>query len=78
MLFEFEDKKLSPIFEKVSSWERLSFDDCVTLWKTSDLLSVGYLANQVREWRHKVDYFIECGLSAFISVSSTICRLLRV
>ena len=78
MLFEFEDESLNPIYEKVCAQERLSLENGVTLWITSNLLSVGYLANQVREWRHKVDYFIECGLSAFISVSSTICRLLRV
>ena len=49
MLFEFEDKNLNPICEKVNAQERLSLEDGVTLWKSPDLLGVGYLANQVRE-----------------------------
>ena len=49
MIFEFEDKNLNPILEKVSAQERLSLEDGVTLWKSPDLLGVGYLANQVRE-----------------------------
>ena len=49
MLFEFEDKNLVPIYEKVCAKERLSLEDGVTLWKTPDLLGVGYLANRVRE-----------------------------
>ena len=49
MLFEFEDKNLKSIFEKVKIQRRLSFEDGVTLWNSPDLLGVGYLANQVRE-----------------------------
>ena len=49
MIFEFEDKNLNLILEKVSAQERLSLEDGVTLWKSPDLLGVGYLANQVRE-----------------------------
>ena len=49
MVFEFEDKDLNPIYDKVSAKERLSLEDGVTLWKSPDLLGVGYLANQVRE-----------------------------
>ena len=49
MLFEFEDSTLQPIYEKVNSGTRLSYDDGVTLWKTHDLLGVGYMANMVRE-----------------------------
>ena len=48
MLFEFEDSTLQPIYEKVNSGTRLSYDDGVTLWKTHDLLGVGYMANMVR------------------------------
>ncbi len=59
MLFEFEDKNLSPIYEKVRAQERLSLEDGVTLWKTPDLLGVGYLANKVRERLNGDDtYFI--------------------
>ena len=49
MIFEFEDKNLNPILEKVHGQERLSLEDGITLWKSPDLLGVGYLANQVRE-----------------------------
>ena len=49
MMFEFEDKNLNPILKKVHGQERLSLEDGITLWKSPDLLGVGYLANQVRE-----------------------------
>jgi aminodeoxyfutalosine synthase len=46
------DSRLEPIARKVLAGERLSFDDGVTLFRTSDLLAVGWLANHVREKRH--------------------------
>lgn len=53
-----EDSRLSPILEKVRSSERLSFEDGVTLYRSSDLLAIGYLANLVRERKHgNVTYF---------------------
>jgi len=59
MLFEFEDKNLLGIEEKVRAEERLSFDDGVTLWNSFDLLGVGYLANIVRDRMHgNQTYFI--------------------
>ncbi len=45
----FSDTKLQPVAEKVLAGERLSFDDGVALYQSSDLLGVGYLANHVRE-----------------------------
>src|SRR5579862_4920137 len=45
----FEDARLNPIREKVEAGERLSFDDGVTLYRSPDLLGVGWLANVVRE-----------------------------
>jgi len=47
-----DDPRLKPILEKVEACERLSYDDGVTLFETSDILSVGYMANLVRERRH--------------------------
>ena len=38
--------------EKVRAGERLSFNDGVALWNSSDLLGVGFLANIVRERLH--------------------------
>jgi aminodeoxyfutalosine synthase len=46
------DRTLKPIAEKVLAGERLSFEDGVALYKSPDLLAVGWLANYVREKRH--------------------------
>jgi aminodeoxyfutalosine synthase len=47
-----EDSRLLPIRRKVEAGERLSFDDGVALYRTSDILALGYLANVVRERLH--------------------------
>ncbi len=55
---QIEDRKLWPILEKVQACERLSFADGVTMYRSSDLLSLGYMANLVRErWHGDVTYF---------------------
>ena len=46
------DANLKPIADKVLIGERLSFEDGVTLYRSPDLLAVGWLANFVREKRH--------------------------
>ena len=46
------DANLEPIAGKVLAGERLSFEEGVALYKSPDLLAVGWLANQVREKRH--------------------------
>jgi len=51
-LSRFEDEDLQPIYEKVAAGKRLSGDDGLTLFKSPDLLGVGYLANIVRERLH--------------------------
>jgi len=52
------DKRLAPIADKVLASERLSIDDGILLYRTPDLLAVGWLANHVREKRHgNVTYF---------------------
>jgi aminodeoxyfutalosine synthase len=48
----FEDSRLFDISRKLDSGERLSFADGVALYRTPDLLGVGYLANRVRERMH--------------------------
>jgi len=54
----FDDRKLAGIAEKVLAGERLSFDDGVQLYRTPDILAVGWLANYVREKMHgNVAYF---------------------
>ena len=46
------DSRLKPIASKVLAGERLSVDDGITLYRSPDLLAVGWLANHVREKRH--------------------------
>ena len=48
----FQDPELMPIYHKVAAQERLSSEDGVTLYRSGDLLGVGYLANLVRERLH--------------------------
>ncbi len=54
----FEDCKLRAIFEKVESRERLTYEDGVTLYRSPDILALGYMANLVRERLHgDITYF---------------------
>jgi aminodeoxyfutalosine synthase len=58
MRITFEDRRLEGIREKVEGGARLSYEDGVTLFRSSDLLALGYLANIVRERMHgDVTYF---------------------
>jgi aminodeoxyfutalosine synthase len=53
-----DDARLKPIAEKVLAGVRLGFDDGVTLYRSPDLLAIGWLGNHVREKRHgKICYF---------------------
>jgi aminodeoxyfutalosine synthase len=47
-----DDSRLVPIRGKVEAGERLSFDDGVALYRTSDILALGFLANLVRQRLH--------------------------
>jgi aminodeoxyfutalosine synthase len=52
------DQRLKPIAGKVLGGERLSLDDGIALYRSPDLLAVGWLANHVREKRHgNVTYY---------------------
>lgn len=46
------DPRVKPIAAKVLAGERLSFDDGVALYRSPDLLAIGWLGNYVREKRH--------------------------
>ncbi|HEX5431756.1 MAG TPA: aminofutalosine synthase MqnE [Bryobacteraceae bacterium] len=48
----FEDSRLEPVRQKVEAGERLSFEDGVALYRSPDLLAVGWMANLVRERLH--------------------------
>lgn len=53
-----EDARLNPIADKVRAGERLSYEDGLALYRSADLLAIGYLANLVRERLHgNVTYF---------------------
>ena len=47
--FQTDDRRLQSVAEKVLSGERLSFEDGVSLYRSADILAVGWLANYVRE-----------------------------
>ena len=56
--FVTDDVRLRPIAAKVLEGERLSFEDGVALYRSGDILAVGWLANYVREKLHgDVAYF---------------------
>ena len=48
----FEDTRLEAIRDRVEAGQRLSFEDGVTLYRSPDLLGVGWMANLVRERLH--------------------------
>ena len=50
--FQTDDPHLMPIHEKVLARERLSSHDSLALYRTGDILAVGWLANHVRERMH--------------------------
>ena len=56
--FVTDDARLRPIAAKVLEGERLSFEDGVALYRSGDILAVGWLANYIREKLHgDVAYF---------------------
>src|SRR5271169_5665495 len=56
--FQTDDPDLMPIAAKVAQGERLSFEDGLALYRSSDILAVGWLANSVREKLHgDIAYF---------------------
>jgi len=52
MIPVFEDTRLEALRAKIDAGERLSYQDGLTIYRTPDLLGVGWLANQVRERLH--------------------------
>lgn len=48
----FEDPRLEPIREKIEARERLDYEDGIVLYRSADLLGVGWMANLVRERLH--------------------------
>src|SRR5258705_1839206 len=50
--FQTEDRRLHPIYEKVLSRGRLNAEDALALYRTGDILALGWMANHVRERMH--------------------------
>ncbi len=50
--FQTDDRRLHPIAEKLQAGERLNAEDALSLYRTGDILGVGWLANEVRERMH--------------------------
>jgi len=48
----FDDQRLVPLLDKVRRQERLTLEDGIALFRSPDLLAVGYMANLVRERLH--------------------------
>src|SRR3974377_2549708 len=56
--FRTNDQRLEPIAAKVFAQERLDAGDVLALYRSADVLAVGWLANHVRERLHgDVTYF---------------------
>jgi aminodeoxyfutalosine synthase len=56
--FQTDDARLQPIADRVLAGERLDFEDGVALYRSGDILAVGWLANHVRERMHgNIAYF---------------------
>ncbi len=49
---QIEDARLEPVFKKVERGERLSYEDGVAMYRSADILTLGYMANLVRERLH--------------------------
>ena len=57
-VFQTDDLRLRPIAEKVIAGQRLSGEEGVALFQSSDILAIGWMANHVRERMHgDVTYF---------------------
>jgi aminodeoxyfutalosine synthase len=57
-VFQTDDQRLKPIAEKVFARQRLDLEDAIALYRSFDILAIGWLANHVRERLHgNVAYF---------------------
>lgn len=74
--FLFSDNALLKIADKVREERRLSFEDGVLLFKSSDLLGLGYLANIVRERKNgNRAYFVNNRHINPTNICVNLCRL---
>ena len=50
--FQTDDARLKPVADKVLAQQRLNLHDAIALYRSPDILAVGWLANHVRERMH--------------------------
>jgi len=66
---------LADIYEKIIASERLSFEDGLKLYQCPDILSIGYLANIVRERINKNNaYFIYNQHINYSNICTNLCK----
>ena len=51
---QFEDRGLLPVLDKVQAGQRLDYDDGLALYRSADLLAIGYMANLVDVYKRQV------------------------
>ena len=74
--FQTDDARLKPIHDKVMAQERLSADDALALYRSGDILAIGWLANHVRERMHgDIAYFNVNRHINYTNVCVAACRL---
>jgi len=74
--FQTDDSRLRSIHDKVMAQERLSSDDALALYRSGDILAVGWLANHVRERLHgDTAYFNVNRHINYTNVCVAACRL---
>jgi len=74
--FQTDDANLKPIHDKVMAQERLSSDDAFALYRSGDILAIGWLANHVRERMHgDTAYFNVNRHINYTNVCVAACRL---
>jgi aminodeoxyfutalosine synthase len=79
--FDFRDKALAPIWDKVQAGKRLSFEDGVAMLNSPDLHSLGKMATWEAERRHgKKAYFVtnrQCNPTNVCVLSCKFCEFAR-
>jgi aminodeoxyfutalosine synthase len=75
-IFQTDDSRLHPIHDKVMAQQRLSADDALALYRSGDILAIGWLANHVRERMHgDTAYFNVNRHINYTNVCVAACRL---
>src|SRR5215469_7810230 len=74
--FQADDPALKHIHDRVMAQERLSADDALALYRSGDILAIGWLANHVRERMHgDTAYFNVNRHINYTNVCVAACRL---